>query len=79
MKMARAAAATSADRAEDPETGRGDGPPGTIRSGRRGRLPGKLVTFEGPDAQVVYYKDFLFPENATDIQTADLMVRISTT
>ena len=33
----------------------------------------RLVTFEGPDAQVVYYKDFLFPENATDIQTADLI------
>jgi len=33
----------------------------------------RLVTFEGPDAQVVFYKDFLCPENAVDVQTADMV------
>lgn len=36
----------------------------------------RLVTFEGPDAQVVYYKDFLFPESAMDIQTADFITHL---
>jgi hypothetical protein len=35
-----------------------------------------LVTFEGPEAAVVYYKDFIFPENAVDIQTADLIAHL---
>jgi hypothetical protein len=34
------------------------------------------VTFEGPDVRVIYYKDFLFPENSTDLQTADLIAHL---
>jgi hypothetical protein len=36
----------------------------------------QLITFEGPESPVVYYEDFLCPENATDIQTADLIAHL---
>lgn len=36
----------------------------------------QLVTFEGPEAPVVYFEDFLCPESATDIQTADLICHL---
>jgi len=36
----------------------------------------RLVTFEGPDAQLVYYKDFLCAETASDVQTADLIAHL---
>jgi hypothetical protein len=36
----------------------------------------KLVTFEGPDVALVYYKDFLAPENAPDIQTCDFICHL---
>src|SRR4029077_8890917 len=36
----------------------------------------QLITFEGPEAKVVYFEDFICPENATDIQTADLIAHL---
>jgi hypothetical protein len=36
----------------------------------------RLITFEGPDAAVVYFADFLCPESAGDIQTADLVAHL---
>ncbi len=36
----------------------------------------QLVTFEGPEAPVVYFEDFVCPENATDIQNADLIAHL---
>jgi hypothetical protein len=36
----------------------------------------KLVTAEGPEAAVVYYKDFLCPEDATSVQQADLIAQL---
>jgi hypothetical protein len=36
----------------------------------------RLVTFEGPEAAVVYYKDFLCPESAGDVQQADLIAHL---
>jgi hypothetical protein len=35
-----------------------------------------LVTFEGPEAEIVYWKDFLCPEDATDVQRADLVAHL---
>lgn len=36
----------------------------------------RLVTFEGPDAQLCYYMDFLFPLDGRDIQTCDLIAQL---
>lgn len=36
----------------------------------------KLVTFEGPDTSVVYYKDFLYPISAPDLQTAPMICHL---
>lgn len=36
----------------------------------------QLITFEGPELAVVYFKDFLCPESATDIQTADAVCHL---
>lgn len=33
----------------------------------------ELITFEGPDAEMVDYRDFYFPINARDVQSADLV------
>lgn len=36
----------------------------------------QLITFEGPEAPVVYFEDFLCPETATNVQTADLIAHL---
>lgn len=36
----------------------------------------QLITFEGPEAPVVFFEDFLCPESATDVQTADLICHL---
>lgn len=36
----------------------------------------QLITFEGPEAPVVYFEDFLCPESATSVQKADLVAHL---
>jgi hypothetical protein len=36
----------------------------------------RLITFEGPELAPVYFVDFLCPESASDIQTADLIAHL---
>lgn len=36
----------------------------------------RLVIFDGPDAATVFYRDFLCPETAADIQSADLIAHL---
>jgi hypothetical protein len=39
-------------------------------------VPRRQVIFQGPESPVVYYKDFLCPLNAPDIQQADLIAHL---
>lgn len=36
----------------------------------------QLITFEGPDVQVVYFEDFICPETATDVQKTDFIAHL---